>query len=224
MNYTEVLEKYKRTRSVALELNNSLLKLISKKAIESTAKKWGIWQDGTLVLEIEDYLSVLMDYVIYDCFQNGRNAVEHYLLQSPPELGTDVQTVLDGMHRAFFSIFRVEKIVESVGIHVLDILSDRRYFLVDVGLGDTATETLTIISRVLLFDDFIMTTGAALPVDEEAAADIVDYLNSMEKSPLDRETMTREELADLNASLIGFCLRSEGGQYIQYKEPKPRRR
>ncbi len=218
MNYTEVLEKYKRTRSVALELNNSFLKLTPKKAIESTARKWGLWRDGALVLDIEDHLSVLMDYVIHDCFQNGRNAVEHYLVQNPPELGTDVQAVLDGMQRAFFSIFRVEKIVKSVGIHVLDILSDRRYFLADVGLGDTATEALTMISRVLLFDDFIMTSGAALPVDEEASADIADYLNSMEKSPLDSEAMTREEMADLNASLIGFCLRSKGGQYIRYDE------
>jgi len=218
MNYTEVLEKYKRTRSIALELNNSLLKLIPKKAIESTARKWGLWRDGALVLGIEDHLSVLMDYAIYDCFQDGQNAVEHYLVQQPPEPGTDVQVVLDGMQRAFLSIFRVEKVVKSVGIHVLDILSDRRYFLADAGLGDTAPEALTMISRVLLFDDFIMTSGAALPVDEGASADIADYLNSMEKSPLDGEMMTREERADLNASLIGFCLRSEGGRSIRYDE------
>jgi len=218
MNYTEVLEKYKRTRSIALELNNSLLKLIPKKAIESTARKWGLWRDGALVLDIEDHLSVLMDYVIHDCFQNGQNAVEHYLAQQPPELETDVHAVLEGMQRAFFSIFRVEKIVKSVGIHVLDILSDRRYFLADVGLGDTASEALTMTSRVLLFDDFIMTSGAALPVDEGASADIADYLNSMEKSPLDGEVMTREERADFNATLIRFCLRSKGGQYIRYEE------
>jgi len=138
MNYTEVLGKYKRMRSVALELNNSLLKLIPKKAIESIARKWGLWRDGALVLDIEDHLSVLMDYAIYDCFQNGQNAVEHYLVQQPPEPGTDVQVVLDGMQRAFLSIFRVEKVVKSVGIHVLDILSDRQYFLADAGLGDTA--------------------------------------------------------------------------------------
>jgi len=218
MNYTEVLEKYKRTRSIALELNNSLLKLIPKKAIESTARKWGLWRDGALVLDIEDHLSVLMDYVIHDCFLNGQNALERYLIQQPPELGSDVQAVLEGMRRAFFSIFRVEKVVKSVGVHVLDILGDRQYFLADAGLGDMASEALTLVSRVFLFDDFITTSGAALPVDDEASADIADYLNSMEKSPLDSEAMTREEMADLNASLIGFCLRSKGGQYIRYDE------
>ena len=218
MNYTEVLAKYKRTRSVAVELNNSLLKLIPKKAIENTARKLGLWQDGVLVFDIEEHSSVLMDYAIHDCFQDGQNAVERYLVQQPPEPGTDSQAVLEGMRRAFFSIFRVEKVVKSVGAHVLDILGDRQYFLADIGLGDTASEAITLASRVLLFEDFIMTSGAALPVDEEASAGIADYLNSMEKSLLDGEAMTREEMADLNASLIGFCLKSQGGQDMRYGE------
>lgn len=218
MEYTEVLEKYKRMRSVAFELNNSLLKLIPKKAIESTARKWGLWRKGKLVFDIEEHMSVLMDYVIHDCFLNGQNVFERYLVQQPPEPGADMQAVLEGMRRAFFSIFRVEKVVKNVGVHVLDILGDRQYFLADAGLGDTASEAMTLVSRVFPFDDFIMTSGAALPVDDEASADIADYLNSMGKSPLDGEAMTREEVADLNASLIGFCLRSKGGHSIRYDE------
>jgi len=94
------------------------------------------------------------------------------------------------MRRAFFSIFQVEKVVKGVGAHVLDILGDRRYFLADVGVGDTASEALTLVSRVLPFEDFIMTSGAALPADE---------------------------MADLSASLISFCLKREGSRRLSYE-------
>ena len=216
VNYTEVLAKYKRMRSVGLELNNALLKLVPRKAIEIAGRKLGLWQDGVLVFDIEEHSCVLMDYAIHDCFQDGRNAVERYLVRQPPGAGTDTQAVLEGMRRAFFSIFRVEKVVSGVGAHVLDILGDRRYFLADVGIGGSAYEALTLVSRVLPFEDFIMTSGAALPADEEAVASIAEYLNSMDNSPLDGEAMTREEMADLNASLIRFCLKSEGRRNMRY--------
>ena len=62
LDYNDIAARYKRTRSVAVELNNSLLRLIPKKAIESTARKLGLWQDGVLVFDIEEHSSVLMDY------------------------------------------------------------------------------------------------------------------------------------------------------------------
>ena len=42
MNYAEVLAEYKRIRSVAVELNNTLLKLVPKKDIEKAAERDGI--------------------------------------------------------------------------------------------------------------------------------------------------------------------------------------
>jgi hypothetical protein len=217
LDYDDLAARYKRMRGIAVELNNSLLKLIPKKAIESTARKLGLWQNGVLVFDIEEHMSVLMDYAIHDCFQDGQNTVDRYLAQRSPEPGTDTQAVLEGMRRAFFSIFQVEKVVKGVGAHVLDILGDRRYFLADVGVGDTASEALTLVSRVLPFEDFIMTSGAALPADEEAVGSIADYLNSMDNSPVDGEAMTREEMADLAAALIGFCLKSEGSRRLSYE-------
>ncbi len=186
--------------------------------LEKAARRLGLWEQGTLVFDTKDQIAVLMDYAFYDCFQYGSNAVDRYAAENPPAPGSDEEALVAAMKQAFFSVFRVQKVVMEIGVHVLDILRDHQYFLADVGISSTAEETLVFVSRVLPFEDFIMTCGAALPADGAAQTSIGNHLNSMPKSPLDEEPLTREEKADLAASMIRFCLESGSSEDIQYSE------
>jgi hypothetical protein len=67
------------------------------------------------------------------------------------------------MQRAFFSLFKIEGRVGGVGLHAVDILHDCRYFLADIAMSQCPIEGGLLASRVVPFDDFIMTTGAPLP-------------------------------------------------------------
>ena len=77
--YSKLVEKYKRFREINREFNNILTRKVSKNAIHNCGIKLGIMQRDTLVFEDEQEMDVLMDYCIYDYYENGQNAVSRYM-------------------------------------------------------------------------------------------------------------------------------------------------
>ena len=165
LDYSDIAVRYKRMREISFELNKVLPKYVPKEVMEATAKKLGFWEDGTLVFDNIDQSCVLFDQAIHGHFQDGRNAVDRYVAEHPPAPGSDQEAVLAAMQRTFYSLFQVEGCEDGVGVHVLDILRNRKYFLADVGFSQTTVDGVILASRVIPFEDFIMTTGAALPAD-----------------------------------------------------------
>ena len=217
-DFQDVLARYKRMRGISLELNKVLPKFVPKEAVEAMASQLGFWQDGTLVFDNLDQSCVLFDHAIHGWLKDGRNAVDRYVAEHPPTPGSDDYSFLNALQRTFFSLFQVEGIVDGVGVHVLDILHDRRHFLADVGLSQTAVEGLVLASRVTPFEDFIMTTGAPLPADADVLAGTVCHLEDLGESPQDMANMTRQEQSDLAAKVISLCLESEEAPRIRYGE------
>ena len=217
LDYNDIAARYKRMRKISFELNKVLLKYVPKEAMEATGKKLGFWQNGTLVFDNMDQSFVLFDQAIYGHFRDGKNAVDRYMDQHPPDPGSDQETVLAAKKRAFYSLFTVEEIVPDVGVHVHDILYNRRYFLADVGSSQTTVAGVILASRVIPFNDFIMTTGAALPVDLDVMEKLSEWLKEMCKSPQDKPNTTREEDAEVAAKSIALCLKSEGVNRISYQ-------
>ena len=217
LNYSDILTRYKRMRKISFELNKVLPKYVPKEAMEATARKLGFWQDGILVFDNTDQSCVLFDQAIHGHFRDGKNAVDRYMDQHPPDPGSDQEVVLAAKKRAFYSLFKVEEIVPEVGVHVHDILYDRRHFLADVGFSQTAVEGVILASRAIPLGDFIMTTGAALPVDLDVMERLDEWLKEMCKSAQDKPNTTREEDAEVAAKIIALCLKSEGANRISYQ-------
>lgn len=84
-----LFEEYRAARMFGLHMNNALVDRLAKDVLHEGARKLGILKKGTLVLETEDEIVVLMDYCIYNVYRNGRNAAEQYLLDFPPVKGTE---------------------------------------------------------------------------------------------------------------------------------------
>jgi hypothetical protein len=216
LNYGDILARYQRMRKVSLELNKALPRYVPREGLEATARRLGFWQKGTLVFDSMDQSCVLFDQAIHGYFKDGRNAVDRYLADHPPTPGSDQEAVLAAKQRSFYSLFQVEGIVPDVGVHVHDMLRDRRQFLADVGFSQTAVKGLVLATRVLPFEDFIMTAGAALPTDADTLTKI-SRLPALNKPPSDIESMSRQEMADVAATVIGLCLKGDHSQDIYYE-------
>ena len=217
LDYSDIVAQYKRMRKISFELNKVLPKYVPKEAMEATAKKLGFWQNGTLVFDNMDQSCVLFEQAIYGHFRDGKNAVDRYMDQHPPDPGSDQEAALAAKKRAFYSLFQVEGVVPDVGVHVHDILYNRRHFLADVGFSQTTVAGVVLASRVIPFDGFIMTTGAALPVDVEVMEELSEWLEETCRSPQDMPNTTREEDAEVAAKSIALCLQSEGAHRISYQ-------
>jgi len=216
-DHDHILSRYKRMRAAGREMNSDLVKLCGD-SIERAAKDLGMWVDGTVVMADIDKSCVLMDYAIYDCREGGLNAVDRHVAKHPPAPGSDAEMVLAAKKRAFFSVFQVREIVEGIGVRVTDILRRREHFLADVGFSQTAVEGIVFASRVLPFEDFIMTTGAAVPVDADVLEGILECLDDRGLSHEDMRNLPREAFSEYTAMVLRACLGGSGDQQITYQD------
>ncbi len=210
----EIISRYKHLRAVSRNLNNKLVKRLSKDDLHKGAKKLGILQRGVLVFNSEDESSVLMDYCLYDVRRNGRNAVEQYLIDSPPDPDSDEMVCLRAMQHAVYSLFVVESVERGLGMTVLDSLSNETILIVDMGFGSTAQPGLVFASRLLFHDGFSMTGGAALPV----ALLPKDQQQAVTKKLSEAVAPDEDGYFD-PAPLIRACLSKGCSSHIQYQEP-----
>lgn len=209
-----IISRYQRLRTASRELNNRLVKRLSKDVLYEGGRKLGILQGDTLVFDNEDESSVLMDYCLYDVRRNGRNAIEQYLIDSPTDPESDEAACLRAMQHAIYSLFVVESVERGLGVIVRDLLSQEVLLVVDMGFGSSAQPGLVFASRLLHQEGFSMTGGAALPV----AVPPADQRDALAKNFSAAATPDDDGHFD-PAPLIRACLREGCSSDIQYQEP-----
>ena len=111
--------RYKQLRHVGLSLNMQLTNTLSKSEIHEGGRKLGILQNDMLVLDNEDEIAVLMDFCLHDVRRNGTNAIERFLMQSPPPPDSDETLILHGKRAARYSLFMVEATEPGGGVRLV---------------------------------------------------------------------------------------------------------
>jgi hypothetical protein len=165
----DVLATYDRLRKTQRAINNRIIKTLSRKAIEESAKSLGFYENGQLVADDDSDLDLVMDSAIYDYFPSGgKNAVARFA--SNTNLDGDNKAVVDAMLRARFTLVELGESVEGVGVQANDLVFSERFFLADVALSQTIVVGVVLATRLLTFDSFSMTTGAHIVIDESLAA------------------------------------------------------
>lgn len=216
--YSELVNRYKEFRKIARDLSSTLLEQISKEAMEECARKLGMKRD-TLVFRDMDETSVLMDYCIYGYCENGSNAIYRYIAEFPPEPDSNECVVLEAMSESFYTLVRVEDVLEGVGARADDLLNNRTYLIIDTGLGATAVKGLVIATRILPFRDFTMTFGAPLPVDAETFSEILESaLRELGTEDGEYMNIDAQQQPDLMAMIIRICLKSDSSLHVQYED------
>ncbi len=212
-----IIARYKHLRTTGRNLNQKLVRRLSKDVLHEGGRKLGILQRGTLVFNSEDETSILMDYCLYDVRREGRNAVEQYLIDSAPDPESDEMVCLRAMQRAVYSLFVVESVMRGFGVTIRDVLSDQTHGVVDMGFGSTAQPGLVFASRLLFHDGFAMTGGAALPIGlpPEDQLQPLTHMLAQVAAPNDNGYFDP-------APVIRACLGRGCSSYVQYQEPTGR--
>jgi hypothetical protein len=160
----DIVAHYQRLRRIRLRLNNELVRRLSRDVLNDGAKRIGILRGGTFVFDNEDEASVLMDYCIYDVYRKGRNAVEQYLCDCPPDPDSDETACLRAMQHATYALVAVLRVEPGVGCQVRNLFTGETRLLVDMGFSETAQPGAVLATRLLDFGGFVVTGGAALPL------------------------------------------------------------
>lgn len=211
-----ILDRYQRMRSASRELSNTLMDRC-KPPVKQAAEDLGVLVKDTIVLDI-DQMPVVMDRAIYRRADDGRNAVERFAAEHRFAPGSDPEAVLTAMQQAFFSLFVVREVVKGIGVHVTDILRDAEHFIADIGFSETAVRGLVLASRVLPFEEFVMTTGAALLAGVEVLKWVAKGLEQAGLSHEQLRNLPPQAWADLEARVVRACLHSGGDRQITYQD------
>ncbi|MHB1034987.1 MAG: hypothetical protein ACYC35_21745 [Pirellulales bacterium] len=212
----DIVAHYQRLRPIRLRLNQELVCRLSRDVLNDGAKRIGILRGGTFVFDHEDETSVLMDYCIYDVYRKGRNAVEQYLCDCPPDPDSDEMACLRAMQHATYALVAVLRVEPGVGCHVRNLFTDETRLLVDIGFSKTAKPGTVIATRLLDFGGFATTGGAALPLgilDNDA----LDEWQRKLRAGVD------DERAD-PAPFIRGCLQRGASSKIRYEGMNAQRR
>jgi hypothetical protein len=225
-DHAHVLAEYKRIRDVRFRLNNLLVGKIPKQNLQDCARELGLFHQGTLVFDSEQEMHVLMDYCLYRPDRDGRNMVARYLETLQPPAGSDEMVALKAMTAAYYSIFQITEVERGVGVVVEDLLRDETGFIVDVGFGNTAKLQLGVATRIVPFDGYLTTGGAALPLDRSAIERILTEMVKKRTAPanLDFTRISPEQEAELAAIIIRASLSAGMSSHVAYGEPGSRPR
>jgi hypothetical protein len=192
----DVLAEYQELRAVQRALNVDLTKTLSRKAIEETARRLGLWEAGRIVFEDEEEVQVLNDSAIYDYFPSGKNAVERYAARGLYESSANEHVVLEAMTKARVTLVELGALVPGVGVQARDLLFGGELLLADIGLSQTAEEGIVLATRLLDFPSFSMTTGIAQVFEPKLAALVArsfrdTMLRGVAAAALDSRTRSR---------------------------------
>ncbi len=217
----ELLDRYRHFRSVSRELNLTLVKQLPKVAVPECGKKLGLYKAGTLILNNDDEIAILYDYCLYHYRRGGKNAIERYLNNSPPEPGSVEMVILQAMTDSFYSTFKVIDIQPHQGASLQDLLSHNIINLVDISLSETGFPGLVVTGRVLPFGDYHMSSGTLIPLPESVYEEkIIPIIQKFIKTD---ESGTKAKLsagleASFTAELIRVSLQAGGADNIFYTD------
>ena len=168
------VERYKRLRRLAMDLNQRMVRTIPREAICETGSRLGIMRRGVLVFRSVDETNILMDCCLYDWMRDGRNVVENYAASHPALPGTDEAELLQGFLQAKYRVLVPTLRSEGAGAYASDILAQaEEIFLMDIGLSLGPLEVI-LASRTIPLGGFSMTAGAVLPASPEVLRRALD--------------------------------------------------
>ena len=162
-----ILARYLHLREISKRLHHEVLEFISSDALLNQARRLGLAQGKTLVLDDMDEMYYVYDLAIYTAPPDRSRAIDRYAKSARFEAQSDDRLMLEAMSASQFAILLIEQRHETVGLIATDILRNSKVWLLDVGLESSIDDGELIATRLLTPGPFSMTAGVNVPFEIE---------------------------------------------------------
>ncbi len=173
LSRAEVLTRYRHLREISKQHHSAALDFLSKDAIISQARRIGLAQGKTLVLDSMDDLNLAFDLAIHTAPKDRSRAIDRYARAARLAPESDELLVLEAMRRARFSIISFVRRHPVAGLIVKDLFRGVEVWLVDEGLESSLPDGAALATRLYTPEHFAMTAGILVPLDLELIEDAI---------------------------------------------------
>ncbi len=173
MTRTEILTRYRRLRQISKEQHQAVLDVVGLNIVLNWAKRLGLAQGRTLLLESELELVLAEDLAIYLPRPGRSHPLDRYARAARLAPGSDQAILLEAMRQAQFSLWRVERWHETTGLILRDLLRGREVWMVDETMAKTTPPGLEFAARLLQPEAFAMTARIIVPIIPDLMEQVV---------------------------------------------------
>jgi hypothetical protein len=174
MTRTEILTRYRRLRQISKEHHHDVLDIIAPDVLLDWAKRLGLTQGRTMVLESEHEMLLAEDLATYLPRLGRSRPLDRYARAAHFAPDADEAIVLEAMRHARFSLWRVERRHETAGVILQDLLRGGEIWLVDEAMEKNTPLGVEMAARLLRLEGFAMTARIIVPVTPGLIEEVFD--------------------------------------------------
>jgi hypothetical protein len=171
-----VFARYRQFREISKQHHHEILTCISGDALLNQARRLGLAQGKTLVIEDMEEMNYVYDLAIHTASPQRSRAIDRFAGSVRFAPGSDEALVLEAMRAARFSVLLIERRHETAGLVAIDLFRRTDVWLVDVGLESSLSAGEMFATRFFTPARFSMTTGTYVPFEVDMLTDILDEL------------------------------------------------
>lgn len=218
MTDDETRDRYQQLRAVLTRVAHAMLDEVVKDNIMTSAAMLGLVQGNTIVLAEEQEQAVVLDHALYANSRKREQYLDAYQA-AHPSLDDDSVLVIDAMSDACFRVMRCEARHPKLGWQVYDLLHETTFILVDQSLARTATPGILIAAHVVAPDGIYMTTGAPLPITDQATGKRL--LEALKTIPQGADFEEQNQTGALTTHIIRALLAGGASEHFAYGGATP---
>ena len=163
------LIRYDRIRIILTDLYPKFFTGIDREVIERCGKRLEVFRDNALLLNTEHEGKMFFDYILHTYKTSGSNLMQKAFNKFSQNYEGEILEIFSAAKDGYFAYL---EIIGAVGDDALIVYDRERYsehLLIDRGLNNVAKrrEKYTIVTNLIKFGDYIITTGASTPVAVE---------------------------------------------------------
>lgn len=162
----EQVKRYHKIRQMLHDLYPKFVSCLDEEMIQRSASRLGILQGRSLLLNTEHESKLFFDYCIYQHKQGDLTGIQRSFKTFSKLYSGEWFEVFELASQGYFAYLDILDSVDEDGLVVYDRLRDTLHLMVDNGLNKVAKSFhyYTIVTHVMDFKDFLVTTGASTPV------------------------------------------------------------
>ena len=211
----EILARYRQLRVVGRAQHSAMMKLVSGPHMFKQARRLGLIQGKTFVLDSLGDMNFVFDLLLYTSSLDRPRAADRYARSVQLAPGSDEAIMLQAKLNSRFAILECKRRHNVVGLVMEDVVRQVEYHLVDEGLEVSLREGARIATRIAMVEDLVMALGVFVPVEGHFLRRVYDSIPQLQRKNAAAIVDDRRfaEAIYRNAILDGLTA------HIAYREP-----